>query len=115
MVSNNAKFQNIAQIFCNDTNTPYTVKAGEQALLCLNNGSAKDNFDSLRHERYSEKVKTSSKPVKATCNLPPTSAAARYYSPRVYFKVNEEKGDTESEAIEWGVEIMRIQTATQDY
>ncbi len=78
------------------------VKAGEQALLCLNNGSAKGNFDRLRYERYYEKVKKSSKPVNATCNLPPTSAAARYYSPRVYFQVNEEKGDTEFEAIEWG-------------
>ena len=102
MVSNNAKFPQIAQIFCNDINTPHTVKAGEQALLCLNNGSAKDNFDSLPYERYSEKGKKSSKPVKATCNLPPTSAAARYHSSRVYFQVNGEKGGTEFEAIEWG-------------
>ena len=95
MVSNNAKFHKIAQIFCNDTNTPHNiVKAGEQALLCLNHGSAKDNFDSLRYERYSERMKKSSKPVKATCNLPPTSAAARYHSPTVHFQVNEEKGDT---------------------
>ena len=94
MVSNNAKFHKIELISCNDTDTPYTVKAGEQALLCLNNGSANDNFDSLRYERYSEKVKKYSKPVKATCNLPPTSAAARCHSPRVYFQVNEEKGDT---------------------
>ena len=111
MVSNNAKFHKIAQILCNDTNTPPTVKAGEQALLCLNNGSAKDNFDSLRYERYSEKVKKSSKPVKATSNVPPTSAVARYHSPMVYFQVNEEKGDIVFEAIEWG----RIQTGTQDY
>ena len=41
----------------------------------------------------SEMVKKSSKPEKATCNLPPTSAAARYHNPRVYFQVNEEKGD----------------------
>ena len=94
MVSNNAKFYKIAQIFCNDTDTPRRVKAGEQALLYLNNGSAKDNFDdSLRHERYSEKVKKSSKLVNATCNLQSTSAAARYHGPRVYFQVNEEKGD----------------------
>ncbi len=111
MVSNNAKFHKSAQILCNDTNTPHTVKAGEQALLCLNNGSAKDNFDSLRYERYYEKVKKSSKPLKATCNLPPTSAVARYDSPRVYFQVNKEKGDIVFEAIEWG----RIQTGTQDY
>ena len=47
-------------VFCNDTNTPQeaTVKAGEVALLCLYNGSAKDDLGSLRYERYSEKVKT---------------------------------------------------------
>ena len=48
-----------------------TVKAGEEALLCLYNGSAKDDLDSLRYKRYSEKVKTSSKAVKAH-NLPPS-------------------------------------------
>ena len=53
MVSHNAKFHKIAQILCNDTNTPHTVKAEEQALLRLINGSTKDNFDSLlRYERY---------------------------------------------------------------
>ena len=59
----------------------------------------------------SEMVKKSSKPEKATCNLPPTSAAARYHNPRVYFQVNEEKGDIIFEAIEWGL----FQTGTQDY
>ena len=46
-------------IFCNGTNTPQedTVKVGEEALLCVYNGSAKDDPDSLRYERYSEKVR----------------------------------------------------------
>ena len=46
-------------------NTPQedTVKAVEEPLLCLYNGSAKDDLDSLRYERYSEKVKKSSKAV----------------------------------------------------
>ena len=59
MVSKNKKFHEIAHIFCNDTNTPQedTVKVGEEALLCVYNGSAKDDLDSLRYERYSEKVK----------------------------------------------------------
>ena len=77
MVSKNTKFHEIAHLFCNDINTPRedTVKSGDEALLCLYNGPAKDDLDSLRYERYSEKVKKSSKAVEAD-NLPPTSAAA---------------------------------------
>ena len=103
MVSKNPKFHEIAQIFCNDTNTPQDdiVNEGEAAMLCLYNGSGKDDLDSLRYKRYCEKVKRSSKAVEAK-NLRPTSAAARYHSLRVYFQVNEWKGDNELDAIEWG-------------
>ena len=76
-------------------------KAGEDALLCLYNGSAKDDLDSLRYERYSEKLKGSSEAAEAH-TLPPTSYAARYHSPRVHFQVNDEKWDTTIDAIEWG-------------
>ena len=74
-------------------NTPQedTVKVGEEALLCVYNGSAMDDPDSLRYERYSEKVSKFSNAVEAY-NLPPTSAATRYHSLRVYFQVNEENG-----------------------
>ena len=80
-------------LFCNDTNTHQedTLKVGEEALLCVYNESAKDDLDSLRYERYSEKVKKFSNAVEAY-NLPPTSAATRYHSLRVYFQANEENG-----------------------
>ena len=80
MVSKNTKFHEIAHIFCNDTNTPQedTVKVGEEALLCVYNGSVKDDLDSLRYERYSEKVKKVSNAVEAY-KLPPISAATRYH------------------------------------
>ena len=66
MVSKNTKFHEIAHIiFCNDTNTPQedTVKVGEEALLSVYNGSAKDDLDSLRYERNSENVKKFSNAV----------------------------------------------------
>ena len=94
MVSKNTKLHEIAHsIFCNDTNTPQedTVKVGEEALLCVYNGSARDDPDSLRYERYSEKVKKFSNAVEAY-TLPPTSAATRYHSLRVYSQVNKENG-----------------------
>ena len=68
MISKNTKFHEIAHIiFCNDNNTPQedTVKVGEEALLCVYNGSAKNDPDSLRYERYSEKVKEFSNAVEA--------------------------------------------------
>ena len=104
MISKNTKFHEIAHIiFCNDTNTPQedTVKVGEEALLCVYNGSAKNDPDSLRYERYSEKVKKFSNAVEAY-KLPPTSAATRYHNLRVYSQVNEENGKKEFDAIEWG-------------
>ena len=93
MVSNNTNFHKIAHnfIFCNNTNTHQedTVQVGEETLLCVYNGSAKDDPESLHYERYSEKVKTFSNAVEAY-NLPPPSAATRYHNLRVYFQVNEE-------------------------
>ena len=50
-------------------------KPREEALLCVYIGSAKDDLDSLRYERYSEKVKKSSKAAEAH-NLQPTSSVA---------------------------------------
>ena len=66
MTSKNTKFHEIAHItFCNDTNTPQedTVKVGEESFLCVYNGSANDDPDSLRYERYFEKVKEFSNAV----------------------------------------------------
>ena len=103
MVSKNTKLHEIAHsIFCNDTNTPQedTVQVGEEALLCVYNGSARDDPDGLRYERYSEMVKKFSNAVEAY-NLPPTPAATRYHSLRVYSQVNKENGK-KLDAIEWG-------------
>ena len=103
MVSKNTKFHEIAYIiFCNNINTHQedTVKVGEEAFLCVYNGSAKDDPDSLLYERYSEKVKKFSNAVEAY-KLPPTSAATRYHNRRVYSQVNKENGK-KCDAIEWG-------------
>ena len=77
-------------MFSNDTNNPQeaTLKAGEDALLCLCNESVKFDLDSLRYERYSEKVKKCSKAVEAK-NLPPISAAARYHSMSIILFTSE--------------------------
>ena len=61
-------------------------------------------LNSLRYKRYCDKVKKGSKAVEAK-NLPPSSAAARYHSLRVFFQIQEWKGDVSGlEPSEWGWE-----------
>ena len=106
MIINNAKFRQLAQVFSGNKNTPKEdiIKAGEEALVCLFNGAEKDDLNSLRYKRYCDKVKRGSKAVEAN-NLPPISAAARYHSLRVFFHIQEWKGDVSGlEPSEWGWE-----------
>ena len=55
------------------------------------NGKLTDTLDSLRHKRFCEKVASKTSHVKPQ-SLPPTSAAAKYHSLRVYLQVQEWKG-----------------------
>jgi hypothetical protein len=68
------------------------AKAGEQALVCIYNGKPDESLDSLRHKQFCEKVATSTMHIKPH-TLPPTSAAAQHHSYRVYWQVQEWRGD----------------------
>ena len=106
MIIKNAKFCQLAQVFSGNKNNPKEdiIKAVEEALVCLFNGAEKDDLNSFRYKRYCDKVKRSSKAVEAK-NFPPTSAAARYHSLRVFFQIQEWKGDVSGlEPSEWGWE-----------
>jgi hypothetical protein len=71
--------------------TADVVAAGENALVCLYNGKPGEGLNSLRHNRFCEKVATSTSHVQPQ-SLPPTSAAAKYHSLRVYYQVQQWKG-----------------------
>ncbi|KAK6176039.1 hypothetical protein SNE40_014402 [Patella caerulea] len=74
--------------FCTDQTTENIISAGEATIVCLYNGLSGERLDSLMYPRFSEKVATSSAYVQVH-TLPPTSAAARYHSARVYLQVRE--------------------------
>ena len=95
MVTKNEQFLRLAHLFCGDAETSKEaiVKAGEDVLVYLYNGSEQDDLNSLRYKRFCEKVKSGSKAVEAKC-LPPMSAAARYHSLRVFLQRKEPE--------EWG-------------
>ena len=78
------------------------VDAGEKALVIIYNGKSTDTLDSLRYQRFCEKVASKSSHVKPQA-LPPTSGAAKYHSLRVYLQVQEWKGSAdELHPTDWG-------------
>ena len=76
-------FREQAKVFHSDSaSTHDVIDAGEKALALVYNGMLTETLDSLRHKRFCEKV-SQVKPQ----SLPPTSAAAKYHSLRVYLQV----------------------------
>ena len=103
MVTKDSNFHTLAQTFCSDElqSQETIIKAGELALVRLYNGSDTDSLDTLRYKRYYEKLKKAVKAVEAK-TLPPTSAAAKFHSLRVYIQVKEWEGKCELDPKEWG-------------
>ncbi|KAK7111484.1 hypothetical protein V1264_011106 [Littorina saxatilis] len=82
-------FNEQGRIFCSRERTKEViVAAGERALIHLYNGCKGESLDILRYKRFCEKVATCSASVDVQ-SLPPTSAAAKYHSLRVYLQVQE--------------------------
>ena len=82
------------------------IKAEENALVSLYTVSKstkdQDRLDNLRCQRFTEKVLKSLKVVERQ-TLPPTPAAAKFHSLRMYFQVNEWKANSlDLDPKEWG-------------
>ena len=76
--------------------------AGEYFIVILYGGSEKDSLDTLRYRKYMRTIAKQS--VHATfdlATLPPTSAAARQHSLRVYHQVQQWM-DVNLNATDWG-------------
>ena len=81
-----------AAIIFNDPNSTHSQvqDAGEKALVAIYGGKKTENLNMLRFRKYSEKVATSL----SHCDpkvLPPTAAAAKFHSYRVFLQVNQWK------------------------
>jgi hypothetical protein len=91
----NAVFREQAKVFNTPSASPDNViAAGEKALVAIYNGKPSDTLDSLRYKRFCEKVASNSSYVQPQ-SLPPTSAATKYHSLRVYLQVQEWQGSTD--------------------
>ena len=82
------------------------ISAGEKAIVCLYGGKPEEGLDSIRYNRYCEKVMSNTTCVSPT-SLPPTSAAAKYHSLRVYYQVQETRGAAAHlQPVAWGWKVM---------
>ena len=80
--------------------------AWEKALVVLYNWNSTVSLDSLRHQRFCEKVASSMYHVHPRA-LPSTTGTAMYRSIRVYLEVQEWKGSAGGlRPKEWGVAAM---------
>ena len=118
LVSKNSRFLNLARIFCDSSTTPKedVIRAGESALVILYSGAHNDKLDDLRYKCYTEKMKKAVKAMEAK-SLPPTSAAGRYHSLRVFYQICEGKGHaSDLETTEWGWKVVgqKFQPITTD-
>ena len=78
-----------AVTFDNPNSTPAQVEsAGEKVLVAIYNGKSTDTLNTLRHKKYSEKVVVNTTHVDPK-NIPPTFAAAKFYSYRVFLQINQ--------------------------
>ena len=87
----NTQLQQAALVFDNpNSNHDQVREAGEKALVAIYGGKKTDSLNQLRYKKYTEKVAKSLTQVDPK-NLPPTSAAAKYHSYRVFLQVTEWK------------------------
>lgn len=95
-------FQTQSQQFLAEDASPDVVEAaGEIALVCLYKGKPDESLDSLRYKRFCEKVAVKTSKILPQ-TLPPTSAAARYHSRRVYLQIQQWKGNNNLQPVDWG-------------
>ena len=99
----NVELQKAAVVFDGPNSTQAQVQeAGEKAFVAIYGGKKSDNLNSLRFKKYSEKVATSLSSVDSK-SLPPTSAAAKFHSYRVFLQVNQWKDlDCSMDPALWG-------------
>ncbi|XP_073240418.1 uncharacterized protein [Porites lutea] len=97
--ANSLHFREQAKVFNSPSTVDDIVVAGENALVSLYGGKPGEKLNGMRYQGYCEKLATNSSQIQPQ-NLPPTSAAARHHSLRVYLQVKQWKGENEGMSLE---------------
>jgi len=82
------------------------VAAGDEALVALLGGKPGVCLDSLRYQRYFEKLATKTSYIQPQ-KLPPSAAAPRFHRLRVYLQEKQRQGEDAEMLIEdWGWKVI---------
>lgn len=87
------RFVNIAQIFCcRDSSQESIISAGKEVIVSMYNGKANEALNQLRYRKFIEKTQKGAANVSCK-SLPPTEAAAKFHSLRVFYTIQEWMGN----------------------
>ena len=101
LVKENETFREQAEVFRSVNSSKYQViAAGEKAMTIVQKGKLNDHLDTMMYPRFQELVTTRKKAIHAHM-LPPTSAATKYHSLRVFLQVQQWQRNTLA-AEDWG-------------
>ncbi|XP_068675446.1 uncharacterized protein [Montipora foliosa] len=102
-------FKEQANVFSCHSTVSDVVNAGEKALVSLFGGKPGVCLNALRYQRYFEKLASKTSHIEPQ-NLPPTAAAARFHSLRVYLQVKQWQGEGSGMSMEdWGWKVTNDQ------
>ena len=106
---NALQFKEQANVFSCHSAVSDVVTAGEKALVSLFGGKPGLGLNALRYQRYFEKLASKTSHIEPQ-NLPPTAAAARFHSLRVYLQVKHWQGEGAGMSMEdWGWKVTNDQ------
>ena len=91
------------------------IAAGEKAMTIVQKGKLNVHLDTMRYQRFKELVTTREKTIHPNM-LPPTSAATKNHSLRVFHQVQQWQGIT-LPAEDWGWELSegRLEPVNSDF
>ena len=115
-LKNCAQIQAAAQAFLQEASSETVQSAGGKALVILYGGNSSESLDALRYRLFCSKVAVGTTFVQVH-TLPPTSAAARFHSLRVYLQVQEWLGNrrtVEPTQYGWRLECDSLVPVTTD-
>ena len=94
LVKENETFRERAVVFRNvNSSKDQVIAADEKGMTIVQKGKLNDHLDTMRYQRFQELVTTRKKAIHPNM-LPPTSAATKYHSPRVFHQVQQWQGNT---------------------
>ena len=116
LVKENETLREQAEVFRSvKSSNDQVIAAGERAMTIVQKGNLNDHQDTMRYQSFQELVTTRKKAIHPSM-LPPTSAATKYHSLRVFHQVQQWQGNT-LPAEDWGWELSegRLKPVNSDF